>query len=151
MKQLLLILLLAIAAGAQTSAPQTSASDEGKSAKIVEMQNAWLKAGSEGDNATIRGLLSQKWVAMAPSGYIMHYSDFEADHNDSHLPRLMMEKPTVEFYSTTAVLMAHLVTEKSGGPTFNLTSVFQDRMGKWEMIATHLSAQPEHGPGAGGK
>jgi hypothetical protein len=151
MKQLLLILALAIAAGAQTSAPQKSASPEDKSAKLIQMQNDWLKAGSEGDNATIRGLLAQKWLAMAPSGYIMHYSDFEADHSDSRLPKLIMQDPTVEFYGTTAVLMSHLVTEKSGGPTFNVTSVFQDRMGKWEMIATHLSAQPEHGVQPGGE
>jgi hypothetical protein len=131
---------VAVAAGAQSPAPQNLASNEGKNSKIIEMQNEWLKAGSEGDNATIRGLLAQKWVAMAPSGYIMHYSDFEADHNDSRLPKLTMQHPNVEFYGTTAVLMSHLVTEKSGGPTFNVTSVFQDRMGKWEMIATHLSA-----------
>jgi len=151
MKQLLLILALAIAAGAQTSAPQKSASPEEKSAKFIQMQNDWLKAGSEGDNATIRGLLARKWLAMAPNGYIMHYSDFEADHNDSRLPKLIMKDPTVEFYGTTAVLMSHLVTEKGGGPTFNLTSVFQDRMGKWEMIATHLSTQPEHGAQPGGE
>jgi hypothetical protein len=148
MKLLLLILGLSIAATAQTSAPQKAASPGDKSAKLIQMQNDWLKAGSTGDNATIRGLLAQKWVAMAPSGYIMHYADFEADHNDSRLPKLTMKDPTVEFYGTTAVLMSHLVTEKSG-PTFNLTSVFQDRMGNWEMIATHLSAQMEHGPEAG--
>lgn len=150
MKQLLLILSLVLASGAQTPS-QGPTSTDGKSAKIIAMQNEWLKAGSEGENATIRSLLAQKWVAMAPSGYIMHYSDFEADHSDSHLPKLAMQNPTVEFYGTTAVLMSHLVTEKSGGPTFNLTSVFQDRMGKWEMIATPLSSQAEHGPAPGGK
>jgi hypothetical protein len=97
MKHLLLILSLAIAAGGQGPAPQNSASTAGKSAKIIEMQNEWLKAGSEGDNTTIRGLLAQKWVAMAPSGYIMHYSDFEADHNDSRLPKLSMEIQRLSF------------------------------------------------------
>jgi len=151
MKQLLLILVLALTANAQSSATQKAASPDDKSAKLIEMQNEWLKAGSEGDNATIRNLLAQKWLAMAPSGYIMHYSDFEADHNDSRLPKLTMQNPTVEFYGNTAVLMSHLVTGKSDGPTFNVTTVFQDRMGKWEMIATHLSSQAEHGQAPGGE
>ena len=150
MKQLLVILSLVLAAGAQ-SPSQNPTLIEGKSAKIIEMQNEWLKAGSEGDNATIRSLLAKKWVAMAPSGYVMHYSDFETDHSDSRLPKLTMQNPTVEFYGTTAVLMSHLVTEKNAGPTFNLTSVFQDRMGRWEMIATHLSSQAERGSAPGGQ
>ena len=82
---------------ADFGSPEIGLPDD-KSAKLIQMQNDWLKAGSEGDNATIRGLLAQKWLAMAPSGYIMHYSDFEADHNDSRLPKLIMKDPTVEFY-----------------------------------------------------
>jgi len=42
------------------------------------------------------------------------------------------------------------VTEKENGPEFNLTSVFQNKLGKWEMIATHLSGQAEHAPDQNG-
>jgi len=150
MKQLLLVLLLAIGAFAQTTNSANPASTDDKTSKLVQMQNDWLKAGSDGNNAAIRALIDEHWMAMAPSGYIMHSSDFEAPESHSRLPKLTMQKTTVEFFGNTAVLMAHLVTEKENGPEFNLTSVFQNKLGKWEMIATHLSGQAEHAPDQNG-
>jgi uncharacterized protein DUF4440 len=148
MKYLLLLLSLTIAAAAQTATPAPK-STEDKSAKLIQMENEWLKAGSEGNNAAIRAMLAQNWMAMAPGGNILHTDAFEEDSSESRLPKLTMQDSTVEFYGTTAVLMAHLVPEKAG-PGFNVTTVFQDRLGKWEMIATHLSAQEEHGSQQGG-
>lgn len=148
MKYLVLLLSLAVAAVAQ-NATQAPTSTEDKTTKLVQMENEWLKAGSEGNNAAIRAILAQNWMAMAPGGNILHADAFEGDESSSRLPKLTIQDSTVEFYGNTAVLMAHLASGKPGAG-FNVTSVFQNRLGKWEMIATHLSAQREENLQQGG-
>jgi hypothetical protein len=148
MRYLLLLLLLTVAAVAQNATPAPT-SNQDKTTKLIQMENEWLKAGSEGNNAAIRAMLAQNWIAMAPGGNILHPDAFEGDESGSRLPKLTIQDSTVEFYGNTAVLMAHLASDKPGAG-FNLTSVFQDRFGKWEMIATHLSAQREEDSQQGG-
>lgn len=148
MKYLLLLFSLTVAAVAQNATPAPTSTQD-KTTRLIQMENAWLKAGSEGNNAAIRSMLARNWMAMAPGGNILHPDAFEGDESSSRLPKLTIQDSTVEFYGNTAVLMAHLASDKPG-PVFNLTSVFQDHFGKWEMIATHLSAQGETSAQQGG-
>ncbi|MGA8872001.1 MAG: nuclear transport factor 2 family protein [Candidatus Acidiferrales bacterium] len=136
-----LIAVLCPLVWARPGAPAPKPEDE-----IAKLERDWLAAEAAGDLATLRGLIADDFIGTSVGPGVLTKDDIvPATEEDGagRLPKSSLRESTVRVFGDCAVLMGYIAfddVKQPGG--LRVTSVYQKRGGRWQMIAAQLSPDP---------
>ena len=144
------VLFAVCAALAQAPAKKNPASASGDEAALTKIQAEWGVALVKVDFATIDRIVSPDWILTTPDGVQHTKAETDADLKSG---KIKFESFTagdlkVRIYGNAAVVFG-LTTEKLSidGQAMSAQNRFTDtfikRDGKWQFVASHLTAAPK--------
>jgi ketosteroid isomerase-like protein len=141
---------LSLAAVLITAAQNPSQSDAKK--YIEKSESAWAEAGSKGDAATIKRILADDFIGIAPDGSRYDKAKEIADTANNHGNTISnhLNEVTVRFFGETAVAQGSETWERREGPQKHGTYVWTDtwihRNNTWQIVAAEDLLRPDSAP-----
>ncbi len=141
---LLVITLLALAAAPCAHAQESSADSSAIKAKLKEMEDAWVKALINKDQATVANFIAEDFAGFSSEGKHATKSQLldEIKNEPNTLTSSANENMDVHVYGPNLATVTGTTTEKGkdkDGKQFTRSYVWVDtwteRNGKWECIA----------------
>jgi ketosteroid isomerase-like protein len=146
---IVLVLVAASVAFAQETAKKKKKGSAASSDEqaITQIENEWGAALVARDFAVIDRITSPDWMLTTPDGVVHTKAEMDAMLKDGKVKfeSFKVEKLTVRIYGEAAVVFG-LTTEKlmMDGKSMDgqnqFTDTFVKRDGKWQCVATHVSA-----------
>jgi ketosteroid isomerase-like protein len=144
--------LLAFAIAPCTHAQETSAESSATKAKLKEMEDAWVKALVNKDQATVGNFIADDFAGFNPEGKHLGKSQLldEVKNEPNTLSSATNDNMDVHVYGPNLATVSGTTTEKGKdkkGKEFTHTYVWVDtwmeRNGKWECIAEGVMKFPD--------
>ena len=144
------VMLAAFVALAQAAEKKNKASASADEEALTKIENEWGVALIKLDFATIDRIVSPDWILTAPDGSQQTKAEADADLKSGKIKfeSFKVESLKVRIYGNAAVVFG-LTTEKLtlGGQDMSgqnrFTDTFIKRDGKWQCVATHVTAVPK--------
>jgi ketosteroid isomerase-like protein len=111
-----------------------------------QLEQAWLDAATAPDLPTLRKMFSDDFMGMSFGNGVLSKSDVvpPSGSSDNHLPKSTLRDSTVRIFGDTAVLMGTVEMQVPQKPEdVRMTTVFQKHGDGWQVIAVHMSKEPE--------
>jgi ketosteroid isomerase-like protein len=149
---LLVTTLLGFAIAPCTHAQKNSADSGAVQAKLKAMEDAWVKALVNKDQAAVGNVIADDFAGFNPEGKHLGKSQLldEAKNEPSTLSSAVNDNMDVHVYGPNLATVCGTTTEKGkdkDGKQFTRTYVWVDtwmeRNGKWECIAEGVMQLPE--------
>jgi ketosteroid isomerase-like protein len=149
---LLVITLLGLAAAPCAHAQESSADSSAIKAKLKEMEDAWVKALINKDQATVANFIADDFAGFSSEGKQATKSQLldEIKNEPNTLTSSANENMDVHVYGPNLVTVRGTTTEKGkdkDGKQFTRSYVWVDtwmeRNGKWECIAEGVMQLPK--------
>lgn len=148
---------LAVSVHAGGGAEQLMTTATGAEQELKRLSVAWMQAWKDGDRATLERLLAEdfvlvlsasterpvgraRWLEMAFGGYTCESFEYRSQH-----VRLLGDTAIVASVYTQKASVAG--QDRSG--EFFLTDVWQQRGGRWQVVARYSSKPEERSPSSG--
>ena len=143
---LLSVLSIAISATAQEASPDAAKAEQ----QVRQLERAWLDAYEKFDAEAMDRIVADDFVITFPNGgmqtkaQVMKMVRGPRPPVDS-APRLFTEDTQARVYGNAVVLRGRVITEmqKDGKPQreeSRYTDVYVQTDGRWQVVASHLSA-----------
>ncbi|GAA4003634.1 nuclear transport factor 2 family protein [Sphingomonas humi] len=139
---LYVLLLITLPAGSRADPPGRVGREE---VKIASLQRVWQKAYTDGDEPTVRRLVSDKFVLTNTAGVILDRSNAVSHYGtEREKAELVFEDQQVVLYSATAVATAKVRERQPGNHEILLraTDTFVKQAGTWRVAASHWTRLP---------
>jgi ketosteroid isomerase-like protein len=111
-----------------------------------KLEQAWLDAASVPDLPELRKMFAEDFMGTSFGGGILGKRDVvppDGTHAN-HMPKSVLKDSTVHVFGDTAVLMGSVEMQVPAKPeTIRMTTVFQKRGDNWQVIAVHMSKEPQ--------
>jgi len=149
---LLVITLLGLAAAPCAHAQENSADSSAVQAKLKGMEDAWVKALVNKDQAAVGNMIADDFAGFNPEGKHVTKSQLleEAKNEPNTLSSATNDNMDVHVYGPNLATVSGTTTEKGkdkDGKQFTRTYVWVDtwmeRNGKWECIAEGVILSPK--------
>jgi len=111
-----------------------------------KMEQAWLDAASVPDLPVLRKMFSDDFMGTSfGEGVLSKHDVVPADGmSANHMPKCTLRDSTVRIFGDTAVLMGTVeMHETQKAEDFRMTTVFQKHADEWQIIAVHMSKEPD--------
>ena len=111
-----------------------------------KLEQAWLDAASVPDLPALRKMFSDDFMGTSFGAGVLSKHDVVPPEatRANHMPKSILKDSTVRIFGDTAVLMGAVemqVPQKA--EEIRMTTVFQKRGDGWQIIAVHMSKEPE--------
>jgi hypothetical protein len=139
---LFVLSLIALSAGSSADAPERVGAEE---AKVASLQRSWQKAYTDGDEPTVRRLVSEKFVLTNTAGVILNRFNAVSHYGtEREKVELVFEDQQVVLYSATAIATAKVRERQSGNreTLLRATDTFVKQAGTWRVAASHWTRLP---------
>jgi ketosteroid isomerase-like protein len=149
---LLVITLLGLAAAPCAHAQENAADSSAIKPKLKEMEDAWVKAIVNKDQATVANFIADDFAGFSPEGKHAAKSHLldEIKNEPNTLTSSANENMDVQVYGPNLATVTGTTTEKGkdkNGKQFTRSYVWVDtwmeRNGKWECIAEGVMEMPK--------
>ena len=114
------------------------------SAEVIALERAWLDAYETADSAAMDSIVGDEFVITYPDGRRMTKADVMRQvGGGGRSPRFSTEAVEARRFGDTTILTGTLVAETSRGRQRNrYTDTWVRRAGRWQVVASHMSAAP---------
>lgn len=139
---LFVLSIITLQAGSRAASPERMGREE---AKVASLQRAWQKAYTDGDEPTVRRLVSDKFVLTNTAGVILNRFNAVSHYGtEREKVDLVFEDQQVVLYSVTAVATAKVRERQSDNREVLLraTDTFVKQAGTWRVAASHWTRLP---------
>ncbi|MGC2330614.1 MAG: nuclear transport factor 2 family protein [Candidatus Acidiferrales bacterium] len=114
--------------------------------QIVQLERNWLAAEATGDLTTLRSLIADDFIGASVGPGVLTKDDIvpvAPTDNAGRLPKSTLADSTVRVFGDCAVLVGHVTFDDAKQPGgLRVTSIYQKRGDRWQMIAADLSPTP---------
>lgn len=130
--------------GAQGGGAGQAAQRAERRAEVLALERAWLDAYQTRDAAVMDAIVGEEFIITYPDGRARTKADVMAQiSGDGPAPRFSTEEVQDRQFGDTVILTGTLVTETDGGRRRSrYTDTWVRRAGRWQVVASHLSAAP---------
>ena len=145
MKRVHSIVALVVVAGSFASAPAWSkeAGKQGGEQAVLKVEREWSDAAARGDAEALNRIVSNEYIDTTGDGKINNKAQYvENAKAGAGIFAIQSSGQQVRVYGDTAVVTGqHTLNSTSGGPSlaFRYTSVYVNREGRWQPVASHVS------------
>lgn len=128
----------------QADAPARAEQPADPQADVLALERAWLDAYQARDVAAMETIVGDEFAITFPDGRMMTKADVLAQiRGPGRSPLFSTEGVEARRFGDTVILTGTLVTETSRGRQLNrYTDTWVRRAGRWQVVASHLSAAP---------
>lgn len=111
-----------------------------------QLEQKWLDAAAEPDLPALRKMMADDFMGTSFGSNVLGKNDVVPEDGETanHMPKCTLRESTVHIFGDTAVLMGVVVMQApQKSQLMRMTTVFQKRGDTWQVIAVHMSKEPE--------
>ena len=123
------------------------AADPKTEAALTQMEKDWAQAMVKNDEATLNRVMADDWSLTTPDGTVQTRAEALADLKSGNMKfdATEVDDIKVRVFGDTAVVTGHSRDKstykgKDVSGEYRFTDVFVKRNGKWQAVATHVTA-----------